>query len=67
MLSIFDRVLTAKILELFMTKSVEKRDLDVDELISGTADSLKQALNGDTVSDEGSIRERVTKYLAQDQ
>jgi len=41
MLSIFDRVLTAKILELFMTKSVEKRDLDVDELISGTADSLK--------------------------
>ena len=59
MLSIFDRFLTAKILELFMTKSVEKRDLSVDELVSGTVDSLKQALNGDTVSDEETIRERV--------
>ena len=42
-----------------MTKSVEKRDLSVDELVSGTVDSLKQALNGDTVSDEETIRERV--------
>lgn len=42
-----------------MTESVEKRDLSVDELVSGTVDSLKQAFKGDTVSDKDSIRERV--------
>lgn len=42
-----------------MSEPVEKRDLSVDELVEGTVESLRQAFSGDTVSDEGSIRERV--------
>lgn len=42
-----------------MSESVEKRDLNIDELVEGTVESLRQAFSGDTVSDEDSIRKRV--------
>ena len=44
-----------------MSESVEKRDLNVDELVEGTVESLRQAFSGDTVSDEDSIRKRVAE------
>lgn len=42
-----------------MTESLESRDKSVEQLVSETVDSIRQAFDGDSVSDEDSIRERV--------
>lgn len=43
-------------------KKDDKRELDLEELIEGTKESLKQAKEGKTLSDEESIRERIEQY-----
>jgi len=48
-----------------MPEVVEKdgeRDLSLEELIEGTKESLKQAKDGEALSDEESIRERIEQY-----
>ena len=42
-----------------MTESIGSRDRSVEELVRGTVDSVRQAFEEDSVSDEDSIRERV--------
>lgn len=48
-----------------MPKSIEKddkRDLNLEELIEGTKESLRQAKDGETLSDNDSIREQIEEY-----
>jgi hypothetical protein len=42
-----------------MSESIEKRDLNLEELIERTEDFIRQATEGDYLSDDYSIRERI--------
>ena len=48
-----------------MEKSVEKRGSGIDELIENTAQSIREAFNGETLSDEDAIRERIEELRQQ--